>query len=96
MEAKNMMPSNSSEKEFIRSELERIATLLTDSPETIPVSCEAGDKTTVYRIHCPQAFIGQLIGSKGKTIGSLRNVFFAITARLGYRSVIEIPYYEPG
>lgn len=81
-------------RENLRQQLETIANMLADAHGSIRVSYSTGDRTTVYVMDCPQECLGQIIGSGGKTITSLRNIFTAISARIGFRCVIEIPYYS--
>lgn len=67
---------------------------LVDTPETVFVKVEQGDRTTVYRVECQQNSIGQIIGSKGRNINGVRAVITATMARKGVRAIVEIPYFR--
>lgn len=78
-------------REEIRLLVEHIVRLLVDHPETVTVTTYVGPKTTVFRVNCAKENLGQVIGSQGKTIMGLRAVVHAMTARIGIRSIVEIP-----
>lgn len=77
----------------IGSHLEKTIQCLVPYPETVSVSFERGEKTTVFKVSSSQKNLGHLMGKKGTTIQALRKVFSSITALQGFRSVIEIPYF---
>lgn len=54
------------------------------------VSHRNGDKTTQFIIRCRPNCFGKVLGAKGRTIQSMRTLIMAMTAKDGYRSVIEI------
>lgn len=91
-------PTTEDERKIIRDStrdtLERLVKDLVDFPDDITVTYFNGDRTTVYKIDCSQRVLGQILGSKGKTINGLRSVISAITARQGLRSIIEVPYFQ--
>lgn len=78
-------------REEIRQLVEHMVRLLVDHPETVTVQTYVGPKTTVFRVNCARENMGQVIGAQGKTIMGLRAVVHAMTARIGIRSIIEIP-----
>jgi predicted RNA-binding protein YlqC (UPF0109 family) len=78
-------------REHAKNLLEEILKSLVDHPEKINVTYMVGERTTVYQVQCEKENLGQIIGSKGKHIDSLRTIMLAITARQGIRSIIEIP-----
>lgn len=78
-------------REEIRQLIEHMVRLLVDHPDTVTVSTYVGPKTTVYRVNCAKENLGQVIGTQGKTIMGLRAVVHAMTARIGIRSIVEIP-----
>lgn len=63
-------------------------------PEDVKVNCETGERTTIYKVSCSQANIGHVIGSRGRTIDSLRVIISAQCAREGIRAIIEIPFFK--
>lgn len=78
-------------REEIRLLVEHIVRLLVDHPDTVTVTTYVGPKTTVFRVNCAKENLGQVIGAQGKTIMGLRAVVHAMTARVGIRSIVEIP-----
>ncbi|WP_246845502.1 KH domain-containing protein [Bdellovibrio sp. NC01] len=69
--------------------------LIVDHPEEVSVAIEYGERTTVFRVECTKRNFSKILGSKGRMISSVRNMALAITARHGYRSIVEIPYFAP-
>lgn len=78
-------------REEIRELVENLVRRLVDDPNSVSVGIFLGPKTTVFRINCSKENLGQVIGSQGKTIMGLRAVVHAMTARIGIRSIVEIP-----
>ncbi|MFV3407842.1 KH domain-containing protein [Bdellovibrio bacteriovorus] len=76
-------------REFLLSALKMLA----PEAEGIGVDVVVGEKTTQYIVSCPKEAIGRVIGQRGATIMSLRQVLGAIMGAAGARAVIEIPYY---
>lgn len=72
--------------------LDLVNELVTD-PTSIQVNMEVGERTTVYRVDCAKSCIGQILGAKGKNINAVRTLIASITARKGFRAVVEIPFY---
>lgn len=89
IKAANVDPD--SYREEIRLLIEHVARLLVDQPDTVSVTTYVGPKTTVFRVNCAKENLGQIIGSQGKTIMGLRSIVHSMTARIGIRSIIEIP-----
>lgn len=81
------------EEEKLCAILENIVKCVVSDPNDIAVAFTRGDKTTVYQVHCQQRNIGQILGSKGRTIQSIRNIVTASAATRGFRAVVEIPYF---
>lgn len=79
--------------ETVRKQLESFLHLLVDHPTEVKISVEQGERTTIFKIDCTQRNLGKVLGCKGKMITSLRNMALAVTARHGFRSIIEVPYY---
>lgn len=78
-------------RENAKAILETLLKNIVDNPDAIQVTYRVGERTTVYQVQCDKANLGQIIGSKGKHIDSLRAIMLAITARNGIRSIVEIP-----
>ncbi|NUN06375.1 MAG: KH domain-containing protein [Bdellovibrio sp.] len=78
-------------REEVRTLLESLVRRLVDDPKAVSVVIFLGPKTTVFRINCSKENLGQVIGAQGKTIMGLRAVVHAMTARVGIRSIVEIP-----
>lgn len=81
-------------REELRTLLEHLIRCLVPQPDSIKVSFVQGENTTLFNVECPKECIGHLIGVKGRNITSLRTLMLAISAPQGFRSVIEIPFYE--
>ncbi|WP_301335617.1 KH domain-containing protein [Bdellovibrio sp. HCB117] len=81
-------------REEVRALLESLVQALVPQPGSIRVNYTQAERTTIYHIDCPKECIGHLIGAKGRTVSSLRTLLTAITAGHGFRSIIEIPFYE--
>ncbi|NUN06421.1 MAG: KH domain-containing protein [Bdellovibrio sp.] len=82
-------------EEHIRTLLETIIKNLVTYPQDISVTFERGERTTILKVQCTQRVVGQIIGSQGKNIQSLRTLTLGMTSLLGFRSIIEIPYFDP-
>lgn len=67
--------------------------LVTDS-SSIQVSFEVGERTTVYHVACSKDCIGQILGSKGKNISAVRTLISSISARKGFRAIVEVPFFR--
>nr|BFD65771.1 hypothetical protein HAGR004_07930 [Bdellovibrio sp. HAGR004] len=67
--------------------------LVTDS-SSIQVSLEVGEGTTVYHVACSKDCIGQILGSKGKNISAVRTLIGSVSARKGFRAIVEIPFFR--
>lgn len=78
-------------REEIRILIDHMVRLLVDDPSSVQVTTYVGPKTTVFKIVCAKDNLGQVIGSQGKTIMGLRAVVHSMTARIGIRSIVEIP-----
>lgn len=59
--------------------------------ETYKTAEEKIKAANVFRVNCAKENLGQIIGSQGKTIMGLRSIVHSMTARIGIRSIIEIP-----
>ncbi len=81
------------QRETLRSFLENALKNLVDNGKNVSVSFSVGERTTIYNVSCTQEELGKIIGAKGKTINSLRVISLAMSSRLGFRSIIEIPYF---
>ncbi|WP_374001324.1 KH domain-containing protein [Bdellovibrio bacteriovorus] len=67
--------------------------LVTDS-SSLSIDIEVGERTTVYHVGCKKECIGQILGSKGKNIGAIRTLISSISARKGFRGIVEVPYFS--
>lgn len=81
-------------REETRQILETLVKRITNDTQSVKVTCQVGERTTIYTVDCSKESIGRIIGSKGKNITSLRNIIAAIMAANGIRAIIEIPYYK--
>lgn len=90
----DFIPNKNEVIENTRIKLEEILKMIVDHPEEISVTVTQGERTTIFNIECSKRNFGRMLGSRGKMIGSLRNVTLAMTARHGIRSIIEVPYFS--
>ncbi|WP_413293712.1 KH domain-containing protein [Bdellovibrio sp. HCB185ZH] len=90
----DFIPNKNEVIENTRIKLEEILKMIVDHPEEISVTVKQGERTTIFNIECSKRNFGRMLGSRGKMIGSLRNVTLAMTARHGIRSIIEVPYFS--
>ncbi len=86
-------PNKTEVLETARKHLQDFLNLIVDYPAEVQVNIHQGERTTIFKIDCSQRNLGKILGCKGRMITSLRNMILAITARHGFRSVIEVPYY---
>ncbi len=82
-------------REDMRKLLETILRELVVHPDDVKVDYEIGQRTTVFHVRCSRRVIGQVLGSRGKHIQGLRAILLGMTSKAGYRSIIEIPYFDP-
>lgn len=79
--------------EQVREQIETILKMLAGAPKELLVVAIHGERTIVFKVTCNRQDIGRILGSKGKMITSIRNVSSALTAKHGYRSIVEVPYF---
>lgn len=79
----------------IRELLETIIKKMVSYPDDIGIEVERGERTTIFKVQCTQRVIGQIIGSQGKNVQSLRTLALAMTSLMGFRSIVEVPYFDP-
>ncbi|KHD89795.1 MAG: hypothetical protein OM95_01615 [Bdellovibrio sp. ArHS] len=81
------------ERERVRQFLLEALQLVVGNTTQMDINIELGERTTVYRVACPQEVIGRLMGKKGRNIEALRALLTPICYNYGFRAVIEIPFY---
>ena len=70
--------------------IEFIVKALVDDPSAVKIKEGEGDKTTTFELRAAKSDIGKIIGKRGRTVGAIRNILSAVSARQGKRAVIEI------
>jgi hypothetical protein len=70
--------------------VEMIARALVDSPDEVVVNEISGEQTTVLELRVAQSDLGKVIGKKGRTAHSIRNILGAAGMKLRKRFVLEI------
>lgn len=95
IEVNTELASREATEESTQQLIELIIKSIVSYPEDISVRYTRGEKTTVFQVDCTQRVIGHILGSKGKTIDSIRNIVMAICGVNGFRGVIEVPYFPP-
>lgn len=53
------------------------------------------DRTMIFKVDCPPECLGQILGSKGRNITSVRTLITAMCSRRGIRAIVDVPYYKP-
>lgn len=81
-------------REEIRCLIENIVGRMLGSDEGVKVTYFVGERTTVYKVECPDEHLGRLIGAKGKNIMGLRDVVSAVMWPHGIRAIVEIPFVK--
>lgn len=89
------VPSREEVAEMTRTKIADFLQLIVDHPEELNITVTHGERTTIFKVDCSKRNFSKILGSKGKMISSIRNMTLAITARYGFRSIVEIPYYAP-
>lgn len=80
-------------REAIRIFLQSLVKEMVADPSSINVTVVVGERTTIFKVDCSQCCLGQIIGSRGKNISAIRTLVSAMTARKGFRAVVEIPFF---
>ena len=80
--------------EDLRLLLEQVVQQMVDDGRSIQIIMKPGPVTMTFYIKCPANSLGQILGSKGRNINSLRCIALAMCARRGVRCIVEVPYYE--
>ena len=84
----------SDEEEFIKvgtNLLKSMASALVDNEDQIEVDVASGSfHTTVFTLRCDKTDLGKLIGKKGRTATSMRNILGAVASKYGRRAVLDI------
>ncbi len=70
--------------------IEFIVKALVDDPASIEIKEVAGNKVTIYELRSAKDDIGKIIGKRGRTVGAIRILINAVSARQGKRAVLEI------
>ncbi|WP_291515514.1 KH domain-containing protein [Bdellovibrio sp. ArHS] len=78
----------------VKTILEDILTRILPDTSGFGVEIVHGEKTTIFKVNCSQKSLGHLLGKQGKMIESLRKIVLSMTTKNGFRSIIEIPYYN--
>lgn len=80
-------------RDHIADAIRSVLNLLVEHPQSIEVHYVIGDSTTVFRVETDQRNIGQVLGSRGKHIDSLRTLVSSMAGKHNIRAIIEIPYF---
>ncbi|KHD88371.1 MAG: hypothetical protein OM95_09555 [Bdellovibrio sp. ArHS] len=89
---------NEERKTLLRQEicalLKTILSNILPEDEKLSIEFHVAERTTIFKIDCRQDSYGHLVGRGGQTIESLRRITTTMTMKNGFRSVIEIPYFN--
>jgi len=70
--------------------LEAITKTIVDKPDVVTVKETEGDGASILEIKVDKADLGKMIGKKGKTAQSIRNLVYAASHKTNKRYQIEI------
>jgi len=70
--------------------IELIARALVDQPERVSVKKLDGMHTSILELTVAKDDIGKVIGKQGRTVGALRTLLSAVSAKTKKRAVLEI------
>jgi len=75
-----------------------IVTGLVDNHQAVDVTAKTGDsdqsRTVLIHIKTAQEDVGKVIGKRGRTVSSLRNIMNAAAAKFRKNVIIELYEYE--
>ncbi|BEV69156.1 KH domain-containing protein [Bdellovibrio bacteriovorus] len=77
-------------RERVRFVLQEMLSCLVAEPSQTTVRVSVGSKTTLYEIDTVSADFGRIVGSKGRTIESMRCLVAAMCGSAGFRAVLQI------
>jgi predicted RNA-binding protein YlqC (UPF0109 family) len=80
-------------RDQIADAISAVLSLLVEHPQSITVQYVIGESTTIFRVETDQRNIGQVLGSRGKHIDSLRTLVSSMAGKHNIRAIIEIPYF---
>lgn len=63
---------------------------LVDQPDEVRLEIMQGEQTTVFELKVSKEDLGKIIGKKGRTVNSLRQLIHAMSTKHDRRSVLEI------
>jgi len=69
--------------------LETITCALVDHPEDVHINGMKGENTYVFEVSVDQSDIGKVIGRKGKTAGSIRDLMNSVATKHRIRCIIN-------
>lgn len=70
--------------------IETIAQALVDQPEMVSVKEVRGMHSSILELTVAKTDIGKVIGKQGRTVGALRTLLSAASAKAKKRAVLEV------
>ncbi|MCB2168982.1 MAG: KH domain-containing protein [Deltaproteobacteria bacterium] len=70
--------------------IELIAQALVDQPEMVSVREVGGMHSSILELTVAKADIGKVLGKQGRTVGALRTLLNAVSAKAKKRAVLEV------
>ena len=70
--------------------IELIAQALVDQPEMVSVREVGGMHSSILELTVAKTDIGKIIGKQGRTVGALRTLLSAVSAKAKKRAVLEV------
>jgi predicted RNA-binding protein YlqC (UPF0109 family) len=70
--------------------IQLIAQALVDQPEHVSVKEIGGPHTAIFELTVAKVDIGKIIGKQGRTVGAMRTLLSAVSAKAKKRTVLEV------
>ena len=70
--------------------IDTIVLALVDQPDLVIVKEIGGSHTSILELKVAKADIGKVIGKQGRTVGALRTILNAVSAKVNKRTVLEV------
>lgn len=70
--------------------IENITKALVDDPGQVEIRETMTERLTIIEVHVAKQDVGKVIGRRGRTVQSMRNLLQAVSARTDRRAALEI------
>ena len=86
----NLINNNKKGECVMKDLVEMIAKSIVDNEKEIEVKEISGDKACIIELRCAKDDLGKLIGKKGNTAQSIRNIIYAASFKNKKRYTLDI------